>query len=165
MHGPDGEHRPGQQEPRDDGDGHEGDGAEGRRVERLGHGPADGAASTSEDLEDEGHVLLDRLVLEETEILEDDTDVASQARDLASRHVAQFATGDVDLAVGGRDLVRHEAHERTLAGTGGADEEDELTARDVEADVLQRRGVVLVVRQGDVVESDHRGVECSRSRR
>ena len=123
--------------------------------ERLGHGRAHRAPTPAEDLEDERDVLGDRLVLEQPEILEDDADVAAQRRHLAARHRHEVSPGDVDLAGRRRHLVRHETHERALARAGLADEEDELSALDVEADVVERRRQLSAVRQTHMVETNH----------
>ena len=59
------------------------------------------------------------------------------------------------LAARGRHLVQEELDDRRLAGTGGADEEDELTLLDTDADIVQRRPRRLRIRLRHVLELNH----------
>jgi hypothetical protein len=60
-----------------------------------------------------------------------------------------------DLALRGRDLVQQKLDDRGLAGTGGADEEDELTLLDPDADIVQRGPRRLRIRLRHVLELNH----------
>ncbi len=107
------------------------------------------------DIERERHVLPDRLVREELEVLEDDPDLASHLGDLAARQPGEVLAIEDDRAAG-RELVADEQlDERRLAGAGRPDEEDEVTLRDHEVDLAQGEfpvGVLLrhVVQDEDV---------------
>src|SRR5207302_1353551 len=72
--------------------------------------------------------------------------------------------GHPHLALVGLLLFGDQAEEGGLAGTGWADEEDELAFLDVDVDIAQSNGRALVG-LGDVVELDHAGRGPSRGGR
>ncbi len=56
------------------------------------------APRSSHDLERDRHVLVDRAVLQELEVLEDHADLAAQTRDLGPADAADVAARDQDLS-------------------------------------------------------------------
>ena len=113
------------------------------------------AAAAAEDLQGIGDVLEDRLVGQQAEVLEDAADLAAQSRDLALGQAVEVATGDEDAPARGVLLLHDELHHRRLARAGRADDEGELAARDLEADVVEGRTGRPRVGLRDVLEEDH----------
>ena len=115
-------------------------------LERVVRAPLLLAARDPRDVQDVGDVLERRLALDELEVLEDDADRASQVGDLRVRKRRDLAAADDDLPLGRQLLPEEEPQQRGLPGPGGARDEDELPALDLEADVAERRsplGVAL----------------------
>ena len=108
----------------------------------------------SDDLERERHVLEDRLVREELEVLEDGAEVAPQVRDLPRGELPDVLAGHVDLAPGGLLLLQEEPQEGGLPGAGGTHHEHELALADVDVGVIEGDDGVLVG-LGDVLALDH----------
>ena len=134
-------------------------------LEGLGHERTDRAAGPADDLQRVGDVLLDRLVGQQPEVLEDRADLATQLRHLALRHLAKVVAADEQPAGADDLLADRQAHQGGLAGAAGADDEDELTAVDVEVDPVER-GVALVgISLGDVLKTDHQVLGALRGRR
>ena len=108
----------------------------------------------ADDLERVGDVLPHRLVGQQLEVLEHAADVAAQERHLAAAQRGEIAAGHQDAALSGFQLLQDQLDEGRLAGSGRADEEDELALRDVPGEVLQAHHVRLVD-LADVLENDH----------
>ena len=70
-------------------------------------------------------------------------------------HLVDVRPAIVDAARGGLDLADQRLDQRRLAAAGGADEEDELAAVDVERDAVER-DVATGVDDGRVVDRDDR---------
>src|SRR5205823_10525165 len=98
------------------------------------------------------------------EVLEHAADVAAEKRDARALEAGEVATADDDPTVRRLELLEEEADDRRLAGSGGADDEDELALLDHERDVLERADVG-VVRLRDAVEDDHRARRLGRGGR
>ena len=124
-------------------------------VEHLGDDACHRVAGLADDLERERDVLADRLVGEQTEVLEDGADLPPQVRDLPGREPDEVLAQDVDLALGGPLLLEHKPEERGLAGAARADQEDELALFDVERDALECSALLARVQLGHVCKSDH----------
>ena len=102
------------------------------------------------------HVLHDGLVLQQAEVLEDESHLPAQLRHLPGRHLGQVPAQDVNTPGGGALLTQGQAQEGRFARARGPDEEDELAALDLDGDVVERRACASLVDLGHVVESDHR---------
>ncbi len=98
-----------------------------------------------QDAQHEGHVLEDRLALQELEVLEDDADGPPQLGDLPLRDRGHVAPADQDLPLRRQLLAEHELQEGGLARPRGPGEEAELALVDVQRDVGQRRGLPVVL--------------------
>ena len=131
---------------------------EAEEVERLFHALAHHRRRDRELLHAVGELLLERVGDTSGEwILGDDAhDVGQLARRMRTRVAtvdgdapAQTATGEV-----GNQAVDR-AEQRRLSATGRADHDAELTGRDHEVDVAQRRLLRLGIRDRDAIEPDH----------
>ncbi len=107
------------------------------------------------------HVLGDGLVLQQPEVLEDGADLAAQPRHLPPGEAVDLLAGDVHPARGGAVLAQHQAQERGLARSGGADEEDELALLDVDRHLVECGASLAGIGLDDLLEADHR-IESSR---
>jgi hypothetical protein len=107
------------------------------QVEHLGDLGGHHVLGPPDDLEGEGHVLEDRLVGQQPEVLEDAADVPSQVGDPPLGQVDHVAPRLPDAAAVGQLLAQEEPDEGRLARARGADDEDELALVDVERDVAQ----------------------------
>jgi hypothetical protein len=94
------------------------------------------------DLEPEAHVLDDRAVRQQPEVLEDHRDRVpaqlAQCRAVGGHHVR---SQDLDRTRGGLDEPDQRADERRLARPGQAHHDEHLAGPDVERDVADRHGV------------------------
>ncbi len=124
-------------------------------VHDLGHLAPNVAAALTLNLQRVRDILGRGAGRKELEVLEDAADVAAQLRDVRAAEPGQVAAADEDPPAGRLELLQQEADDRRLAGTGGADDEDELALLDHERDVAERRHVG-VVDLGDGFEDDHR---------
>ena len=109
------------------------------QVEHLRHLVRHHVPGPADDLEREGHVLEDRLVGQEAEVLEDAADVAAQVRHPPFRQLHDVAAGLEDLAGVGKLLAEQEPDEGRLPGSGRADEKDEFALLDLDGDVARAR--------------------------
>jgi hypothetical protein len=102
---------------------------------------------------DDGYVLANRVMREQTTLLDDVAHVTAQVRafELLGR-------GTVDIDDAGARVVEavDQFEERRLAATGGADEDDELTRLDRQRDLDNggTRLLPVVKPLGDVIEPD-----------
>jgi hypothetical protein len=124
-------------------------------LQGLGDQLADDVARLADHLQGVGDVLVDRLARQEPEVLEDRTHLAAQPRHLPHRHRLQVVAGDQDGAAGGGLLAQRQPQQGGLARAGGADDEDELAAVDVDAHVIEGCPRGFGVDLGDLLEADH----------
>ena len=124
------------------------------QVQDLGHLGGDHVLGTADDVQGEGHVLVDGLVGEEAEVLEDAADVAAQVWDLPVAELADLLARHPDVAAVGLLFLEQQPEKGRLPRTGRSHQEDELTLLDVDGRVAQSDGRALVG-LGDVVQSDH----------
>src|SRR6266508_3432756 len=101
----------------------------------------------------ERDVLSDGLRREQLEVLEDDADLAPQARDPGAGHARDVVAIDDDAAGRRQLLADQQSDESRLACARGADEKDEVAGIDPQVDVAQRVRAVGVA-LADVVELD-----------
>src|SRR5687768_3863458 len=106
------------------------------------------------DLERERDVLLGSPVLEQAKILEDDSELAPQLRDLFSAGRARLDSAHPDITV--RRLLFHveKLENRGLAGAARADQENELSTLHLERHVAQRHARPRILLR-DIVNPDH----------
>ena len=97
--------------------------------------------------EGERQVVVDRLVGVKSEVLEHDRDVPVPRID-----VRDALAVEVDVALVRPLETDDRSQQRGLAGTGGAEDREELPVRDLQADSLQRGDGAEAL--GDLVESD-----------
>ena len=102
----------------------------------------------------EADVLIDGTVLEEPEVLEDDTETATVLRDETSLHVLQGEPVDGDLALRRLELLREEADERGFTRAAAPDDEAELAIRDGETDISEGLNAVFIA-FGNVFDFNH----------
>src|SRR5690606_38392953 len=108
------------------------------------------------------HVLADRLVRQQAEVLEHRAQLAPDLRHLPVGDTGEILAQDVHLAVAGPLLAEDQPQEGGLSGAGGPHEEHELALLDLQGDVTEGWTVLFGVDLGDVVESDH---GCTTGRR
>lgn len=114
------------------------------KFEHVGDALFDLARRRTHGAHGEAQVLVDRLLLDQAEVLEDDTDGAAQQRDLPLGNVRQAEAVDGDLAGRRHDLAGEQLDDRRLAAAARADEENELPVLDAKRNALQGRGAALV---------------------
>ena len=124
-------------------------------LQGLGDELADDVGGLANHMQGVRDVLPDRLAGQEPEVLENRADRAAQAGHLSGRHRLQVMARDQDGTAGGRFLSEHQPQHGGLAGAGGADDEDELSALDLDAHVIEGRPRRFGVDLGDIVEPDH----------
>jgi hypothetical protein len=125
------------------------------QFEDLGDDLADGVARLADDLEREGDVLRDGLVVQQPEVLEDAADGLAQAGDPAPGHAHHVEVRYVDTPLGRHLFPQQQAQKGRLARPGCADEEDELAFVHLDGDVLQRGARGGLVHLRNVFEPDH----------
>ena len=113
-----------------------------------------GGARHAEHQLGEGDVVLDAAILEQTEVLEDDADIATKLGDLGTLDLARQKSTDQDLARSREFVHQDQAQDRALTGPGGADDEHELSIPDVKGHVLE--SVLTAVLEADVIERNDR---------
>src|SRR5262245_42212733 len=104
-------------------------------------------------------VLQDSQVADQVEGLEDEADaLVAHFRARGRRECGDFVTVECVLALGRRVEEAEDREERRLAAAGRAGDGEELAARDVEVDAVERMRleVVRVEDLGDAREADHR---------
>src|SRR5215472_4187898 len=83
-------------------------------------------------------VVEDAHALEQEELLKDETEVVgAQSGQLDVRQLRCHLASQADLALSGPVEGAHDVKQRGLAGAGGADDGEQLTLLDLEADVSQ----------------------------
>ena len=107
-----------------------------------------------DDLEGDGHVLEDRPVEHEPEVLEDDPHLPPELPDLGVGDLQGVDAVDEDLALGRKDLPEDDLEEGRLARPARPGHEIEIAGPDLEGDVGQGP-VGLLVLLPDVKEFDH----------
>ena len=103
------------------------------------HGRPDPRSRRAGDLQGEGHVVADRLVGEQLEVLEDDADPTADPGYLPTFQPCQVPALEYDLALGREFLADSQTDERRFAGAGRADQEDEVAFRNGQVDLTQGR--------------------------
>ena len=97
--------------------------------------------------EHEAQVLIDRVVVQELEVLEDDAHLLAQGGNLLAAYLREVATEHlclVGLVFVDVYLAIHRLQERALSRAHLSDDVDELTLAGVEVDVLEDEGIGLV---------------------
>src|ERR1700761_4455528 len=128
------------------------------QVDDLGHDLADEPAGLADDLQGEGHVLVDVLVRQQPEVLEHAADPAAEHGHAPVRQPGQVAPGHPDTAVGGSLFLEHQPQESRFTRAGRADEKDKFALLHANTDVLQSRAALARVDLADVIEVDHRTI-------
>src|SRR5262245_21295329 len=98
-------------------------------------------------------MLIGGHVVEQSEILEHDTDTPPQRRQCVLAQGGNVMTEQRDQAARGPQRKKQEAQQRRLAGAGGAGEELERMRIDAEGEVTQNLGAEVVA-QSHMLESD-----------
>src|SRR5215208_1091206 len=138
-------------------------GGEADHAQDVGHLAADLLARLADDLERVGDVVVDRAARQQLVVLEYGPDVAPQVGHARTRDLAERLAGDVDLALGGLQLLHQQADAGRLAAAGGPDEEDELAPSDLQRGALEADGTAVVDLR-HVAEFDHRNVRAGEAR-
>jgi hypothetical protein len=124
-------------------------------AQRVEHSPPDLLSGLAEDLEGDGHVIEDRPVEEQAEVLEDDPHRSPELVDPVAGDLQDVDAVDDDLSPAGQKFPEDDLEQGGFAGTAGAGDEIEVPAPDLEADVGQgplRRLVLFVnVKQLDQI--------------
>src|SRR5680860_1252688 len=93
-------------------------------------------ALLADHFESERDVVEHRLVGQQAEVLEHGADLAAQVRNAPVRELVEVAAGHVDVTRGGPFLAQDQLEERRLAGAGGSHKEHEITALNLDGDVV-----------------------------
>src|ERR1700744_5995104 len=128
------------------------------QVDDLGDDLAYEPAGLADDLQGEGHVLVDVLVRQQPEVLEHAADPAAEHGHPPVRQPGQVPAGHPDAAVGGPLLLEDQPQEGRLTRAGRADEKDKFALLHANTDVLQSRAALARVDLADVIEVDHRTI-------
>ena len=131
-----------------------GAGLQADQLEQLVDALADACRLPAQQLRDDGHVVADRLVRKEPDLLDHVADAAAQ---LDRRQAHDVLAADGDAPARRLDEPVHHLHAGRLAAAGRADQDADLAGRDGQAQVVdRRRGVGASVALGDVLEGDDR---------
>ena len=125
------------------------------QIQGLGHRGQDVVPGLADHLGGDGDVLEHGLVLQQTEVLEDEAHLLAQFGHLPAGDLSQVAPQHVDGAGGGPLLAQGQAQEGRLPGARRPHEEDELILLNIDRDVIERGARAPFVNFGDVVEPDH----------
>src|SRR6478752_2811444 len=125
------------------------------QVDHLWHGALDRPLRFVDHFQRERHVVVDRLLRQQPEVLEHATDLASQLRHLAARQPGEVSAVDVYKPCGRFLLSKKKAQNGRFARTGWSDQKDELTLVDLDGNRVQSRTCPHRVDLGDVVERNH----------
>ncbi|GAB2515714.1 hypothetical protein GCM10027064_11850 [Microbacterium petrolearium] len=106
-------------------------------LERLGHGLLHHGARGADHLQRERHVLEHALGRQQAEVLEDRPDVPAEVGRAPVGERLRVAPQHDDAARGRHPLPQDEAQARGLPRSRLADEEHELTALDLERDIVE----------------------------
>ena len=126
-------------------------------VEHLRHHLLDHVGLFADHLQRERDVLVDRLLLQQPEVLEHAADHLPKLGDVPAGELVDVELRHPDVTRGRGVLSQQQPHERRLARTRRADQEYELTLVDLDADIVEgwsRRRLVLLT---DMVKGDHHG--------
>ncbi len=124
---------------------------EAHEVDELLDPGGDPAPIPPQHLRDRGHVLRDRAVREEADLLDHVPDVAPQVGD---RAVADVVPTDGDRAGRGLDEPVDHAEGGGLAAPGGPDQDHDRTAGDPEVERFDGRPIAAIERLRDAGEDD-----------
>ena len=125
------------------------------QLEYLRHGRVDDVTLLADHLERERYVLVHGLIGQQPEVLEHRTNLAAQLGHAPTGQPIEVTARDKDVACRGAFFPQDELEKRRLAGTRGADEEDEVSPLDLHGDVVERGLSAARVDLADIVESDH----------
>ena len=99
-----------------------------------------------------GDVLRRGALVQEVCVLEDHADAASGLTQLAGRQGGHVLAGDAHVSAGGALQGGQAAHERGLAGPGGADDAVDGAGGDVEAEPVQGAHLLAAAQAVDLVD-------------
>ena len=85
----------------------------------------------------EGHIIVNRHIVDQAEILEHDSHRSAQIRNLPFANPLQGIAVDMNRAGGRLQLSGDQLNDRGLTGTGGADQETEFAVLDLHGNTLQ----------------------------
>lgn len=105
-------------------------------LKHIGDALFDLARRRTDGAHGEAQVLVDRFLLDQAEVLEDDADGAAQQRDLPLGNVRQAEAVDGDLTRRRHDLAGEQLDDRRLAAAARADQKDELPILDAKRNAL-----------------------------
>ena len=108
------------------------------KLEHIGDALFDLARRCAYGAHGKAQILVNRLLLDQAEILKDDADCAAQQRDLPLGNVRQAEAVDSDLPLGGRDLAGEQLDDSRFSAAAGTDKKDELPILDAQRDAPQR---------------------------
>jgi len=106
------------------------------QLQHIGDALFDLARRRTDGAHGEAQVLVDRFLLDQAEVLEDDADGAAQQRDLPLGNVRQAEAVDGDLTGRRHDLAGEQLDDRRLAAAARADQKDELPILDAKRNAL-----------------------------
>ena len=121
-------------------------------IQHLGHQRFDGGPPCADHLKGERHVLPHGFVIEQLVILEHEAQRTAVLRHLTVGDAPQIVAGHANLAVGGLFLAQQQAQEGGLAGAGRTHKEHEITAFNIEVDVVKRRSGAFGIDLGHIVQ-------------
>ena len=125
------------------------------QIEHIGHALLDRLTLRADGAHRERDVLVNRLGLDETEILIDYAERAAQIRDTALFHLADVVVVDQNLSLGRPHLGRQELDDGRFARAGRADQKDKLSLVHTQAGFIHRADTVVVY-DGDIVHPDQK---------
>ena len=114
------------------------------QAEDVRHPGLDGPGGSSHHPHSEGHVVVDRHVVDEAEVLEDDAHLPADVGDLPLADVGHVHPVHNHLAGVGALLTHNQLEESALAGAGRAHDKHKLPFFHGEVDVVQGLGAVVV---------------------
>ena len=129
------------------------------RLQHLRHQGANRGAAGADHLQREGHVLPDRLVVEQLVVLEHEADRPPVLRHLTVGQTAQVVAGHADLAVRRLLLAQEQAQQRGLARARCTHQKHEVAAFHVQRDVVERGTRAPGVDLADMIKRDERHVQ------
>ena len=116
----------------------------------------------ADHLQSESHVVENRFLRQEPEVLKHHAQVAAKVRHLAVRQSVQVLTEHVNVAGRGLLLPKHQPQKARLAGARGANEEHELALQNLHADRIESWTGVSCIGLGDRIKPNHDSQSLSR---
>ncbi len=131
--------------------------------QEIGNPSANVLLFLAENFQRKSHVLKDREVLQQFEILENDADPAAKGGNVRRRNFGEFLIRDDEVS--GRHMIKGRYHpeERRFSGAARTGQKDELAFVDSQIDVFERvnRARISLV---DMGELDHSQILCPEER-